>query len=115
MQRLKRFVLRILLTAKLVQARDTVREERPMKWIMINIMNSSEFSCQILNRDLWSDRNVQKTIRENFYFLQVGSVYHATLSDKQFTSDEPEGLRYKRTYPYSEDPHIGIIDPRTGI
>jgi len=44
-----------------------------MKWIMVSIMNSSEFACQILNRDLWSDRNVQKTVRENFYFLQVGS------------------------------------------
>jgi len=44
-----------------------------MKWIMVNIMNSQEFSCQILNRDLWSDKEVQKTIRENFYFLQVVS------------------------------------------
>jgi hypothetical protein len=32
----------------------------------------------------------------------------------QFLNDEPEGVRYRRTYPYSEDPHIGIIDPRTG-
>jgi len=42
-----------------------------MKWIMVNIMNSQEFACQILNRDLWSDSEVQKTIRENFFFLQV--------------------------------------------
>lgn len=42
-----------------------------MKWIMVNIMNPSEFPCQILNRDLWSNREVQKTIRENFYFMQV--------------------------------------------
>jgi UBX domain-containing protein 7 len=53
------------------QARDTVRSEEPMKWIMVNIMNSQEFPCQILNRDLWSDKTVQQTIRENFYFLQV--------------------------------------------
>jgi hypothetical protein len=32
----------------------------------------------------------------------------------QFLNEEPEGVRYRRTYPYSEDPHIGIIDPRTG-
>lgn len=44
-----------------------------MKWIMVNIMNSQEFSCQILNRDLWSDKEVQRTIREHFYFLQVFS------------------------------------------
>jgi hypothetical protein len=44
-----------------------------MKWIMVNIMNSQEFSCQVLNRDLWSDKEVQKTVREHFYFLQVSS------------------------------------------
>lgn len=43
-----------------------------MKWIMVNIMNSQEFPCQILNRDVWSDKEVQRSIRENFYFLQVG-------------------------------------------
>jgi len=42
-----------------------------MKWIMVNILNNSEFACQILNRDLWSDKEVQRTIREHFYFLQV--------------------------------------------
>ena len=73
-----------------------------MKWIMVNIMNSQELSCQILNRDLWSDKDVQKTIREHFYFLQ-------------YTDEEAEGLRYQRTYPFDEHPHIGIIDPRTGI
>ena len=73
-----------------------------MKWIMVNIMNSQEFPCQILNRDLWSDKEVQKTIRENFYFLQ-------------YTHDEVEGLRYQRTYPFNDHPHISIIDPRTGI
>lgn len=50
-----------------------------MKWIMVNIMNSQEFSCQILNRDLWSNKEVQKTIRENFYFLQV--VLHSTSAE----------------------------------
>jgi len=45
-----------------------------MKWIMVNIMDSREFACQILNRDLWSDRTVQQTIRENFYFLQVSLI-----------------------------------------
>jgi UBX domain-containing protein 7 len=42
-----------------------------MKWILVNIMNPSEFGCHILNRDLWSNREVQKTIEENFFFLQV--------------------------------------------
>lgn len=30
-------------------------------------------------------------------------------------SDEPEGIRYQRTYPFDVHPHIGIIDPRTGL
>jgi hypothetical protein len=82
-----------------------------MKWIMVNIMNSQEFSCQVLNRDLWSDSEVQKTIRENFFFLQV-LILIIWLT--QFTHDEPEGLRYQRNYPFDKHPHIGIIDPRTG-
>ena len=45
-----------------------------MKWIMVNIMNSQEFACQILNRDLWSNKEVQKIVREHFFFLQVGEV-----------------------------------------
>lgn len=51
-----------------------------MKWIMVNIMNSQEFVCQILNRDLWSDRQVQRVIRENFFFLQV--LPYLTLVDE---------------------------------
>jgi len=84
-----------------------------MRWIMVNIMNSQEFSCQILNRDLWSDQTVQQTIRENFYFLQVCEIRELYL--RQFTQDEPEGTRYQHTYPFDQHPHIGIIDPRTGI
>jgi UBX domain-containing protein 7 len=68
---------------------------------MVNIMNSQEFACQILNRDLWSNKEVQRTVSSNFFFLQ-------------YTVDEPEGIRYQRTYPFDEHPHIGIIDPRTG-
>ena len=68
---------------------------------MVNMMNSQEFACQVLNRDLWSNKDVQRTIAQNFYFLQ-------------YTMDEPEGIRYQRTYPFDEHPHIGIIDPRTG-
>jgi hypothetical protein len=38
---------------------------------MVNIQNPSEFSCQVLNRDLWSDGFVKDIIRQWFIFLQV--------------------------------------------
>ena len=68
-----------------------------MKWIMVNIMNSQEFSCQILNRDLWSDKEVQKTIRENFYFLQVDldqghKADDSTQAKSQMVSDTNETI-----------------------
>ena len=36
-------------------------------------------------------------------------------ANRQYTSDEPEGIRYQRIYPFDRHPHIGIIDPRTGM
>jgi thioredoxin-related protein len=41
------------------------------KWLLINLQNMSEFVCQTLNRDLWSDRSVKDVIKEQFIFLQV--------------------------------------------
>ena len=41
------------------------------KWLVVNIQNVSEFSCQCLNRDVWSNTQIKEIIRENFLFLQV--------------------------------------------
>lgn len=76
-----------------------------MKWIMINIMNSQEFSCQILNRDLWSDKEVQKTIREHFYFLQVVSQSTFTEISSRATSLKAYDMKG-----HTHSKHIHILE-----
>ncbi len=51
------------------EARETAKEKN--KWLMINVQNQTEFACQVMNRDLWSDSFVKDIIRESFIFLQV--------------------------------------------
>ncbi|KAL0074327.1 putative UBX domain protein [Phycomyces blakesleeanus] len=81
------------------EARDNARESN--KWLLINVQDPAEFSCQILNRDLWSDITVKDIIKESFIFLQYGR-------------DSPEGKRYLTLYPTQHYPHVAIIDARTG-
>lgn len=42
------------------------------KWLLVNLQDSTEFSCQVLNRDLWSNTRVKRIINDNFVFWQVG-------------------------------------------
>ncbi|TST47711.1 UBX domain-containing protein 7 [Bagarius yarrelli] len=72
------------------------------KWLMINIQNVQDFSCQCLNRDVWSNEAVKAIIREHFIFWQV---YH----------DSEEGQRYIQFYKLNKFPYISILDPRTGF
>lgn len=51
------------------EARETAKERN--KWLMINVQNPTEFTCQVMNRDLWSDSFVKDIVRESFVFLQV--------------------------------------------
>ncbi|XP_076042373.1 UBX domain-containing protein 7 isoform X2 [Oratosquilla oratoria] len=71
------------------------------KWLMVNIQDSSEFSCQVLNRDVWSNPTIKAIIREQFIFWQV---YH----------DSEEGQRFMMFYQVPEWPYVSILDPRTG-
>ncbi|CAG8767593.1 21832_t:CDS:10, partial [Racocetra persica] len=71
------------------------------KWLMVDIQEVTEFNCQKLNRDLWSDPTVQDVIRAHFLFLQ-------------FNADTADGRQYINFYPIEKFPHIAIIDPRTG-
>ncbi|KAG7456994.1 hypothetical protein MATL_G00241890 [Megalops atlanticus] len=71
------------------------------KWLMINIQNVQDFSCQCLNRDVWSNNAVRTIIKEHFIFWQV---YH----------DSEEGQRYIQFYKLNKFPYISILDPRTG-
>lgn len=86
-------------------ARDEGKETE--KWILVNVQDPSIFDCQVLNRDIWKNTQVQETIKENFLFLQ-------------YSKNDPKGQEYVNYYFSNfrdhEDayPHIAIVDPRTG-
>jgi thioredoxin-related protein len=52
-----------------LQARNFAKENK--KWLLVNIQDPTEFSCQVMNRDLWSEQAVKDVIKESFVFLQV--------------------------------------------
>ena len=71
------------------------------KWLIVNVHNVSEFSCQVLNRDVWSNTSVREIIRDHFIFLQL-------------YMDSGEGQRYMTFYKVNQWPYVAILDPRTG-
>ncbi|CAE1274904.1 UBX domain-containing protein 7 [Acanthosepion pharaonis] len=71
------------------------------KWLMVNIQNVQEFSCQTLNRDVWSNSAVRSIVQEHFILWQV---YH----------DSEEGRKYMQFYKVKSWPYIAILDPQTG-
>jgi hypothetical protein len=75
--------------------------QRHNKWLMVNIQNHQEFSCQVLNRDVWSNPAVKSIISEHFIFWQT---YH----------DNNEGQRFMQFYNVTDFPYVAILDPRTG-
>ncbi|KAK4561104.1 UBX domain protein Ubx2 [Recurvomyces mirabilis] len=87
------------------EARDEGKEE--LKWLLVNVQDPSIFDCQVLNRDIWKNKEIRDTIQEHFIFLQ-------------YNKDDPRGREYIQYYfanmRDSEDayPHIAIVDPRTG-
>lgn len=82
---------------------ETARESGRVssKWLMVNVQNVREFSCQVLNRDVWSVKQLQNLIRKHFVFWQV-------------YSGSTEGDRFTTFYPVKCWPHVSILDPRTG-
>lgn len=70
------------------------------KWLLVNIQNTEEFACQVLNRDVWSNAAVKSIINEHFVFWQV---YH----------NSHEGQRYMQFYGVNSFPYVAILDPRT--
>lgn len=71
------------------------------KWILVNIQDQSEFQCQVLNRDFWSQPSIKQIVKENFLFLQ-------------YQHDSPNGESYTNFYHLDAYPHISILDPLTG-
>ena len=80
-------------------ARDSA--ESAKKWLLVNIQDSREFACQLLNRDVWSSDAVKTILREHFVFWQ------------QYKESD-DAQRYMTFYPVTSWPHVSVIDPRTG-
>lgn len=40
-------------------------------WLMVNLQDNKEFLCQVLNRDIWSNKEVKSIIKKYFIFYQV--------------------------------------------
>ncbi|GIY64953.1 UBX domain-containing protein 7 [Caerostris darwini] len=75
--------------------------QRMNKWLMVNLQDSQEFACQVLNRDVWSNRDVKKLVSDHFIFWQV-------------YTDSADGEKYSQFYKPEKFPYIAILDPRTG-
>ncbi|KAI9759434.1 MAG: hypothetical protein M4579_002348 [Chaenotheca gracillima] len=76
------------------------------KWILVNVQDPAVFDCQVLNRDIWKNSQIQETVKEHFIFMQ-------------YNKDDPRGNQYIQYYFQAKDsqdayPHIAIVDPRTG-
>ncbi len=85
-------------------AREKGKEE--LKWILVNVQDTSIFDCQQLNRDIWKDDGIRELVQENFIFVQ-------------YSKEDPRGNGYIQYYFHTKDnqaeyPHIAIVDPRTG-
>ncbi|CAG0914980.1 unnamed protein product [Notodromas monacha] len=74
---------------------------RENRWLLVNIQNNQEFKCQVLNRDVWSDKRIKKLVREHFVFWQA-------------YNDTDDGERFSMFYPVTKWPYIAVLDPRTG-
>jgi hypothetical protein len=86
------------------EARERGKKEE--RWLLVNVQDASIFDCQVLNRDIWKNKDIMDTIKENFIFLQ-------------YAANEPNGMGYVQYYFQSRGlenayPHIAIVDPRTG-
>ncbi|KHJ45174.1 UBX domain protein [Trichuris suis] len=71
------------------------------RWLLINIQDPKEFSCQVLNRDIWTHSAVRDLVSNNFIFYQVLKTSSA-------------GHRLCGYYTVDTFPFVGIVDPRTG-
>ena len=75
------------------------KAKKENKYVLVNIQDVSEFDCQRLNRDTWSDLELQRLVSQNFKFWQGGP--HLT-------------LMYCNFHPIDAYPHIAALDPITG-
>lgn len=80
-------------------ARDYAKDQN--RWLIVNVQDNSDFNCQVLNRDIWSNEKLREAMKRFFVFWQVAI-------------DNSDGHRYQVFYGINVFPYVGIIDPRTG-
>lgn len=61
----------VFLTKILWSQQAKLAGEKDRKWLIVNIQDSTEFRCQMLNRDVWSNSSVRNIIAEHFILWQV--------------------------------------------
>lgn len=59
----------ILFLGSFMEAREHAKSLN--RWLLVNIQNPQEFSCQILNRDVWSNQQIQEIVKDHFVLWQV--------------------------------------------
>ncbi|XP_074095486.1 UBX domain-containing protein 7 isoform X3 [Cotesia typhae] len=89
----------ILFLGTFVEAREYAKSKN--RWLLVNVQNPQEFACQMLNRDVWSDKQIKEIIKDHFVLWQV-------------LSDTADGRRYIDFYNVLEYPYLAVVDPRTG-
>ncbi|XP_014478630.1 PREDICTED: UBX domain-containing protein 7 [Dinoponera quadriceps] len=89
----------ILFLGSFMEARDHAKTLN--RWLLVNVQNPQEFSCQVLNRDVWPNQQIQEIVKDHFILWQV-------------LSNTSDGRRYIDFYNVIEYPYLAIIDPRTG-
>lgn len=70
-------------------------------WVLVTLHQPDVFACQVLTRDVWNDPEIQELLETYYVFWQRDS-----------SSDD--GARYRHFYPFSDLPHIAVLDPRSG-
>lgn len=96
----------LISNASFEDAREEGKAEK--KWLLINLQDMSDFTCQSLNRDHWKDESIRALIREHFIFLQYDKdrLHSRQYTHLYFTNHEHENP--------DNYPHVAIVDPRTG-
>lgn len=59
----------ILFLGSFAEARDYAKNVN--RWLLVNVQDSQEFACQILNRDVWPNSQIREIINDHFVLWQV--------------------------------------------
>ncbi|KAL2729059.1 UBX domain-containing protein 7 isoform X1 [Vespula squamosa] len=89
----------ILFLGTFVDAREHAKSLN--RWLLVNVQDSQEFVCQVLNRDVWSNEQIQEIVKDHFVLWQV-------------LSNTKDGKNYIDFYKVINYPYLAVIDPRTG-